>query len=81
MSFRGRIDALLVAEATSILSDAEERELEDLLAAHPEVDRYAYQRPAAAVFLAVGAASAAGMPVGLRSRILAAAERSLADGD
>lgn len=75
-SWRGRIETLLVAEATGTLSDAESAELESLLVAHPDIDRYAFQRPAAAVFLAVGDVSAA-IPDNLRSRIMARAGRPL----
>ena len=81
MSLRRRIDALLLAEATSVLSDAESQELENLLAANPGIDRYAFARPAAAVFLAAGASSTHAMPSALRSKILAAAEGSLEEGD
>jgi anti-sigma factor RsiW len=73
-SAQARIETLLVAEATGTLSKAESAELEALLASHPDVDRYAFQRTAAAVFL-VAADPSAAMPGHLRARIVADVER------
>jgi len=68
-----RLEMLLVSEATGALSDAESAELDVLLASYPDVDRYAFQVAAAAVFLAAGDAFAT-MPGNLRARIVADAE-------
>jgi anti-sigma factor RsiW len=69
-----RLETLLAAEATGALSKAESAELDALLASHPDVDRYAFQHVAAAVFLASGDALAT-MPGNLRARIVADSER------
>jgi hypothetical protein len=68
-----RLDELLVARATEGLTVVEERELEQLLASQPEVDRNGYERAAAAVCLAVLGAPAV-MPRGLRERLARSAE-------
>jgi hypothetical protein len=47
-----RLDELLLERATGGLDAAEEAALRALLAAHPEVDEYRYERAAAAVLLA-----------------------------
>jgi hypothetical protein len=75
---RERIDALLVDEATDSLTATTRAELRALLAAHPDVDRYVFERAAAAVFLAVGAAQAEKMPAMLRSKLALDAEQWLA---
>ena len=69
-----RIELLLIDEATDKLSDADKAELEALLTEHPEVDRHAYERVAAAVFLSVGAAGNERMPDSLKSRLSVVAE-------
>lgn len=63
-----RIDALLLARALEGLSPAETRELEALLAAHPDIDATVYDFAAAAVSLAA-AASLPPMPEGLRAAL------------
>lgn len=78
---RERAQALLVLEATGSLSPGESTELEALLLAHPDIDRYAFARPAAAVFLASAASPSQPMPASLYSRVIAAAERSPEDGN
>jgi hypothetical protein len=73
-----RIEELLVDEATEGLSVEAERELESLLEAHPDVDRYAFQRAAALAYLGAAAGvSGERMPQGLGDRILAAGEALL----
>lgn len=47
-----RLDELLLRRATEALAADEDAELASLLAAHPEVDEYRYERAAAAVLLA-----------------------------
>ena len=47
-----RLDELLLKRATEGLDGADEAALRALLAAHPEVDEYEYERAAAAVLLA-----------------------------
>lgn len=73
-----RLDDLLFAQATEGVSEAEARELEQLLAAHPEVDAHAYERAAAAVTLAL-LGSARAVPDRLRERLerSAAAQRAV----
>ena len=73
---REKIDALLVDEATVGLDDAARAELEALLTEHSDVDRYAFERAAAIVFL-VGAARIEQMPATLRSKLAAEAELML----
>jgi hypothetical protein len=51
-SSSARLDELLLRRATEGLEPAEEAQLATLLAAHPEVDEYRYERAAAAVLLA-----------------------------
>ncbi|MGD8339850.1 MAG: hypothetical protein PVH89_03660 [Gammaproteobacteria bacterium] len=78
MSFRReRIEALLVDEATGKLSAEERRELKELLRESPGVDRYAFERAAAAVFLSGLAAPAKLMPDDLSARIIAAGEQAV----
>jgi hypothetical protein len=69
-----RIEELLVDEATEGLSADADRELESLLRAHPEVDRYAFQRVAALAWLSAAGPVLEQMPPGLDARILAAGE-------
>jgi len=66
---RRQIDELLVKRATEGLSPAEEVQLDYLLARHPDIDRDAFERAAATVFLAACAEPAARMPEGLRDRL------------
>lgn len=73
---RERLDVLLVDEATDCLTDATRAELETLLAGHPDVDRYAFERTAAAVFLAV-AGAAEELPAALGSRLAVDAELAI----
>jgi hypothetical protein len=47
-----RLDDLLLSRATEGLGVEEEAALRELLAAHPDVDEHAYDRAAAAVWLA-----------------------------
>jgi hypothetical protein len=63
-----RLDELLLARATEGLSRAGTRELERLLAAHPEADADAYERAAAAVTLAV-LGTGGSLPSGLRAQL------------
>jgi len=71
-----RLDDLLFAQATEGVSEAEAREIEELLAAHPKVDAHSYERAAAAVTLAL-LGSAGALPGRLRERLehSAAAQR------
>ena len=66
-----RLEELLVDEATAGLSPAGQEELDRLLTAHPDVDRYAFQRAVAIAFVAT-ASPVPEMPESLRTRILAA---------
>ncbi len=66
--FGRRLDELLLARVIDGLSGAEARELEQLLAAQPDVDAGAYERAAAAVCLATLGASGP-MPSRLRSSL------------
>lgn len=70
---RDRLDALLVDEATGSLSESERIELDQLLAEHSDVDRYAFERAAAAVFLAAAAPQDEPMPARLSAKLAAAA--------
>lgn len=74
-SQRERIEALLVDEATEGLNAADSMELESLLAAHPDVDRYAFQRVAATVFLAACGPPTEAMPASLKAKLASQAER------
>jgi hypothetical protein len=65
---RRRLDELLLARAIEGLSDRETRTLEQLLAAHADVDAGAYDRAAAAVCLATFGGSGP-MPTRLRSSL------------
>ena len=76
-----RIEELLVDEATEGLPAEADRELETLLRAHPEVDRYAFQRAAALTWLSVAGPVVEEMPKGLDARILAAGEKLLQKSD
>ncbi len=78
---RKRMEALLVDEATGNLSAEEMRELERLLQQHSSVDRYAFERVAAAVVLAGAARPDDQMPEHLTRRIVDAAEKLLAGSD
>lgn len=75
MTGNDRIAELLVREAIHGLSDSERSELESLLGVDTDVDRYAFQRATAGVFLAVAAASAEQMPFTLKSKLLHDAEQ------
>jgi anti-sigma factor RsiW len=68
-----RLDDLLFAQATEGISETEAHELEELLAAHPEVDARGYERAAAAVSLAL-LGTRGSLPSRLRERL----ERSAA---
>lgn len=77
-----RLELLLIDEATGNLTDASRAELDALLRQHPEVDRHAFERVAAAVFLSIGAAGQEEkMPASLRSRLTLRAEQLLASSD
>jgi hypothetical protein len=52
-----RLDDLLFAQASEGISDAEARELEGLLAAHPKVDARGYERAAGRSLALLGARS------------------------
>jgi hypothetical protein len=75
---RERIDALLVDEATEGLDVVARLELEQLLAKHPEVDRYGFQRAAAIAFLAACRAQTEEMPSSLRSKLVNNVEQFVA---
>lgn len=65
-----RLESLLIDEATDNLTDASRTELEALLTEHPEVDRHAFERVAAAIFLSIGATGQEEqMPASLKSRL------------
>jgi hypothetical protein len=72
-----RLDDLLASRAIEGLGEQEQRELEALLAAHPEVDADSYDRAAAAVHLALLGEVGAGreMPGALRERLAQSAAR------
>ncbi len=66
-----RLIELLADRATGeILNHEEERELKDLLVAHPEVDEQSFELAAAAIHLALLASSVDPLPLGLRERLL-----------
>lgn len=67
---REKVETLLVAEATEGLAPGEAGELEALLAEHPDIDRYGFERAAAAVFLAAAVPSVAAMPGDLYQQII-----------
>jgi hypothetical protein len=69
---REMLEDLLVQRATEALDAAAETELATLLAEFPGTDALAYERAAAAVWLAAGPVRAA-MPKALEERILAGA--------
>jgi hypothetical protein len=75
---RERIDALLIDEATEGLDAAARRELESLLATHPDVDRYGFQRAAATVFLAACGSPTEKMPASLKLKVANTAEQFVA---
>ena len=66
---RDRIEALLIDEATEGLDAAASSELESLLANHPDIDRYGFQRAVAAVFLAACGSPAEEMPASLKLKL------------
>jgi len=70
-----KLEELLVDEATEGLDRVASEELEGLLSEHPDVDRYAYERTAAAVFLSVGVQEDEELPASLRTRLSADADR------
>jgi hypothetical protein len=73
------LDELLLRRATEGLSRVETARLDELLAAHPDVDDFGYDLAAAAVLL--GALSQTEpMPEHVKQRIAAGARRSR-DGD
>jgi hypothetical protein len=74
---RRQIDELLVRRATEGLSPQEEVQLDVLLARHPQIDRDAFERAAATVFLAACAEPSARMPEGVRARLRGAAASML----
>jgi len=78
---RDRIDALLVEEATAGLGNEQQKELERLLAAHADVDRYAFERAAALVFLSSYNKDTTSMPQDLYSRIVADSQGSIGDSE
>jgi hypothetical protein len=65
-----RLDELLLSEAIGRLSDEEASELERLLAGQRDIDRYAWERAVAAVFLAVCAEPRERMPEELSSKLV-----------
>lgn len=77
MHWRERMEELLVAEATESLSREDRAELETLLEAHPDTDRYLFQRAAGAVFLSVANDLSAAVPADLYERLLANSEELL----
>ena len=82
MSWRSeRMETLLVDEATGNLSVDETRELDALLSEDPEIDRYAFERVASAVFLAGSAQLDAAMPDELIRKLIAAGEKLVAEAD
>jgi hypothetical protein len=72
-----RLADLLAQEATEGLGATEKAELERLLAAHPEADREAFERVAAALMLA-GELDTEPLPAGLRGRLVEQGERWVA---
>jgi len=79
---RERLESLLIDEATENLADASKAELEALLTEHPEVDRYAFERVAAVVFLSIGAAGQnEQMPASLKSTLSLDAKQLLEPQD
>jgi anti-sigma factor RsiW len=74
-----RIEALLVDEAIGDISAEERLELDRLLREHEDVDRYAFERAAAAVFLAGAGSPSQSMPVDLTAKLVAAGERLVAE--
>jgi hypothetical protein len=76
-----RIEALLVDEATGNLSAEERLELDRLLREEEYFDRYAFERAAAAVFLAGAGSTSQSMPAGLTAKVVAAVELLVAGKD
>lgn len=76
-----QLELLLLQEATGRLSAAEQAELNELLRQHPDIDRYAYARTAAKVFLAAAATSTRAMPGDLYAKIVADGERLIEEAD
>ena len=70
-----RLETLLVEEALGRLADTDRAELDVLLAENPEIDRYAFERTAAAVFLAVVPVADTKLPSALYSQLQASGER------
>jgi len=64
------LDELLLRRATEGLDAADDAALRALLAAHPEVDEYRYERAAAAVLLA-SLPGIEPMPASVRARLAA----------
>ena len=69
MSAPGRLGELLVQRATEPLAPARATELQDLLAAHPDVDSQGFDLAAAAIAVALAAAEEP-MPAQVRDAIL-----------
>lgn len=76
---RQRIDALLLSQATEGLTSPEGRELENLLASTPGVDRDYYEQAAAIVCLAICDCSRP-LPRRLRAALTASAQAVLGRG-
>jgi hypothetical protein len=76
---RQRIDALLLSQATEGLTSPEGRELENLLANTPGVDRNCYEQAAAIVCLAICDCSRP-LPRRLRAALTASAQAVLGRG-
>jgi len=74
-----RIDTLLLSQATEGVTLVEERELENLLADTPEVDRNRYEQASAFVCLAVCDCSNP-MPRRLRDALAVSAQAALGKG-
>ena len=75
MSALGRLDELLAQRATQPLAPALAAELQDLLAAHPDVDSQGFDLAAAAITLALAEADEP-MPAHLKAAILERAGQS-----
>ena len=72
---RDRLELLLVEEATGSLTKRDRAELDALLVEYPDVDRYAFERAAASVFLAAARPTNVPLPKALYRQIQATSER------
>lgn len=78
---RHQLESLLIDELIDGLNEPATRELESMLLQDAGIDRHAFERTAAALFLAANTASTESMPSALGERLLADAKTLLDEGE